>query len=94
MTQMAKGIPFLIKKRDILYLQKRVPKKLVPTIGRQFVQLSLRTKDKATAIRTAGIILSAEKLAIEKSWIFKMGVQATNIQFLSKKVLTSDISQN
>jgi len=61
---MAKGIPFLIKKRDIYYLQKRVPKKLVPTIGRQFVRLSLRTKDKATAIRTAGTILTA----LERDW--------------------------
>ena len=68
---MAKGILFFIKKRDIIYLQKQVPKKLVPTIGEQFVRLSLRTKDKARAIRTAGLILSAEKLAIEKSWIFK-----------------------
>jgi hypothetical protein len=56
---MAKGIPFLIKKRDICYLQKWAPKKLVLTIGREFVQLSLRTKDKATAIRTAGTILAA-----------------------------------
>jgi len=62
--QMAKGIPFLIKKRDIYYLQKRVPKKLVLTIGREFVRLSLRTKDKATAIRTAGPILAA----LERDW--------------------------
>ena len=61
---MAKGIPFLIKKRDIYYLQKRVPKKLVLTIGREFVRLSLRTKDKATAIRTAGPILAA----LERDW--------------------------
>ena len=44
--QMAKGIPFLIKKCDIYYLQKRVPKKLIPSIGQKFVRLSLRTKDK------------------------------------------------
>jgi hypothetical protein len=56
---MAKGIPFLIKKRDIYYLQKRVPKKLIPTIGREFVRLSLRTKDKAIATQTAGPILAA-----------------------------------
>ena len=61
---MAKGILFLIKKRDIYYLQKRVPKKLVPTIGRQFVRLSLRTKNKATAIRTTGTILTA----LERDW--------------------------
>jgi integrase len=65
---MAKGIPFLIKKRDIYYLQKRVPKKLVRTIGREFVRLSLRTKDKATAIRTAGPILAA----LERDWHYQL----------------------
>ena len=68
MIQMAKGIPFLIKKRDIYYLQKRVPKKLIPTIGREFVRLSLRTKDKATAIRTAGPILAA----LERDWHYQL----------------------
>ena len=66
--QMAKGIPFLIKKRDIYYLQKRVPKKLIPTIGREFVRLSLRTRDKATAIRTAGPILAA----LERDWHYQL----------------------
>ena len=68
MIQMAKGIPFLIKKRHIYYLQKRVPKKLIPTIGREFVRLSLRTKDKATAIRTAGPILAA----LERDWHYQL----------------------
>ena len=66
--QMANGIPFLIKKRDIYYLQKRVPKKLIPTIGREFVRLSLRTRDKATAIRTAGPILGA----LERDWHYQL----------------------
>ena len=61
---MGKSTPFLYQKRGVFYLQKRVPKKLVPRVGRAFVRVSLRTKDRATAIQTAGSILSA----LEKEW--------------------------
>ena len=61
---MGKSTPFLYQKRGIFYLQKRVPKKLIPIVGRAFVRVSLRTKDRATAIQTAGSILSA----LDKEW--------------------------
>ena len=61
---MGKSTPFLYQKRGIFYLQKRVPKKLVPKVGRAFVRVSLRTKDRATAIQTAGSILGA----LDKEW--------------------------
>ena len=56
---MVKSTPFLYQKRGVFYLQKRVPKKLVPKVGRTLVRVSLRTKDRTTAIQTAGSILSA-----------------------------------
>ena len=59
-----KSAPFLYQKRGVFYPHKRVPKKLVPRVGRAFVRVSLRTKDRATAIQTAGSILSA----LEKEW--------------------------
>ena len=79
MIRTTKGIPFFIKKRDIYYLQKRVPKKLIPTIGREFVRLSLRTKDKATVIRTAGPILAA----LERDWHYQLFAipTATNVPY-------------
>ena len=49
-STMGKSTPFLYQKRGIFYLQKRVPKKLIPMVGRAFVRVSLRTKDRATAI--------------------------------------------
>ena len=61
---MGKSTPFLYQKRGVFYLQKRVPKKLVPKVGRAFVRVSLRTKDRATAIQTAGSILGA----LDKEW--------------------------
>ena len=63
-STMGKSTPFLYQKRGIFYLQKRVPKKLIPMVGRAFVRVSLRTKDRATAIQTAGSILSA----LDKEW--------------------------
>ena len=58
-STLGKSTPFLYQKRGIFYLQKRVPKKLIPMVGRAFVRVSLRTKDRATAIQTASSILSA-----------------------------------
>jgi len=61
---MGKSTPFLYQKRGVFYLQKRVPKKLVPKVGKAFVRVSLRTKDRTTAIQTAGSILNA----LDKEW--------------------------
>ena len=63
-STMGKSTPFLYQKRGVFYLQKRVPKKLVPKVGRAFVRVSLRTKDRTTAIQTAGSILNA----LDKEW--------------------------
>ena len=37
--------PYLVRKRGIFYLQKRIPQQLTGLYGRTFVRKSLRTKD-------------------------------------------------
>ena len=41
--------PYLYRKRGIYYLQKRIPKPLIPKYGRSIIQRSLRTTDRADA---------------------------------------------
>ena len=38
--------PYLMRKRGIFYLQKRVPKQLIGKYGRQLIRKSLRTTDR------------------------------------------------
>ena len=39
--------PYLYRKRGVYYLQKRIPKPLIPQYGRSILQRSLRTADRA-----------------------------------------------
>lgn len=41
----------LMKRRGIWYYKRRVPERLVPVLGRTFVRRSLKTADRATAIK-------------------------------------------
>ena len=45
--------PYLIKKRGIFYLQKRIPQQLKGHYGRAFVRKSLRTKGRLEASKLA-----------------------------------------
>ena len=86
-STMGKSTPFLYWKRGVFYLQKRVPKKLVPRVGRAFVRVSLRTKDRTTAIQTAGSIFNA----LNKKWHAALFAIPDDIQvtgFLSAQQMT------
>ena len=75
--------PYLIRKRGMFYLQKRVPKALVGHYGKEFIRKSLRTRDRLQAIRISSQLVTA----LEKEWSDKLfaipdGVPAT--MFLSE----------
>ena len=54
----------MFQKRGVYYLQKRIPQQLVPKLGRVIIRKSLRTRCRATAIKTAGPILKA----LDREW--------------------------
>jgi integrase len=56
--------PYLYRKRGIYYLQKRIPKDLVPHYGARLLQKSLRTKDRTQAVRISSNLVSA----LEREW--------------------------
>ena len=56
--------PYLYRKRGIYYLQKRIPKPLIPKYGRSILQRSLRTSNRADAVRLSSSIVSA----LEREW--------------------------
>ena len=60
--------PYLIRKRGMFYLQKRVPKALVGHYGKEFIRKSLRTRDRFTAIRISSQLVTA----LEKEWSDKL----------------------
>ena len=45
--------PYLVRKRGIFYLQKRIPQQLTGHYGRTFVRNSLRTTDRLEASKLA-----------------------------------------
>ena len=45
--------PYLVRKRDIFYLQKRIPQQLTGHYGRTFVRKSLRTTARLEASKLA-----------------------------------------
>ena len=59
--------PNLIRKRYVLP-QKRVPKALAEHYGKEFIQKSLRTRDRVTAIRSSSQLVTA----LEKEWSDKL----------------------
>ena len=73
--------PYLIRKRGMFYLQKRVPTALVRHYGKEFIRKSLRTRDRVTAIRISSQLVSA----LEKEWsekLFTMPDEMTATEFL------------
>lgn len=63
--QMSKSrAPYLVRKRGIFYLQKRIPQQLTGHYGRTFVRKSLRTKDKLEASKLASQLVRG----LEREW--------------------------
>ena len=56
--------PYLYRKRGIYYLQKRIPKPFIPKYGRSILQRSLRTTNRADAVRLSSSIASS----LESEW--------------------------
>ena len=75
--------PYLIRKRGMFYLQKRVPKALVGHYGKEFIRKSLRTRDRLQAIRISSQLVTA----LEKEWSDKLFVMPDDMpatMFLSE----------
>ena len=56
--------PYLVRKRGIFYLQKRIPEQLTSHYGRNFVRKSLRTKDRLEASKLASQLVRG----LEREW--------------------------
>ena len=56
--------PYLVRKRGIFYLQKRIPQQLTGHYGRTFVRKSLRTKDRLEATKLASQLVRG----LEREW--------------------------
>ena len=56
--------PYLYRKRGIYYLQKRIPKPLIPKYGRSILQRSLRISNRADAVRLPSSIVAS----LEREW--------------------------
>ena len=71
---------FLYTKRDVFYLQKRVPADLQHRYGRLFIRKSLRTKDPKQANRLASSLVDG----LEREWL--------NLRFgISEETPASDL---
>ena len=84
---MGKPAPYLFQKRGIYYLQKRVPQKLVPKLGRVIIRKSLRTTCRATAIKTTCPILKAS----DREWheaLFTISDGVGMMDFLTKPCMS------
>jgi integrase len=76
--------PYLVRKRGIYYVRKRIPKPLISRYGRAFVQKSLGTSDRASAVRISSNIV----VALEKEWqeiLFELPKQGSVVEFLTSK---------
>ena len=56
--------PYLVRKRGIFYLQKRIPQQLTGHYGRTFVRKSLRTTDRLEASKLASQLVRG----LEREW--------------------------
>jgi len=56
--------PYLIKRRGIFHLHKRVPTQLIEQYGTKYIRKSLRTRDKNEAVKLAGNLVAS----MEKEW--------------------------
>jgi integrase len=78
--------PYLYRKRGIYYLQKRIPTDLVQHYGTHSIQKSLRTRDRAQAVRiSSNIVLSLEKEWQDLRFTLPKGVAASD--FLKSGIL-------
>ena len=73
--------PYLIRKRGIFYLHKRIPKDLVGHYGMNFIRKSLKTRDRVAAIRLSSSIVAS----LEKEWMdirFNIPDDVSTFEFL------------
>ena len=76
--------PYLLRKRRIFYVRKRIPKELIGFYGRAFFQRSLRTSDRVLAVRLSSkIIADLEREWLEKLW--ELRGQQSVFEYLTEK---------
>ena len=76
--------PYLVRKRGIFYLQKRIPQQLTGHYGRSFVRKSLRTKDRLDASKLASQLVRG----LEREWnelLFTVSVTGSVYDLLHHK---------
>ena len=76
--------PYLIQKRGIYYLQKRIPKQLTGHYGFSFIRKSLRTTDRSEAVRLASNLFAR----LEREWnemLFSVPNHSSVFDFLTKQ---------
>ena len=73
--------PYLVRKRGIFYLQKRIPQQLTGHYGRAFVRKSLRTKDRLEASKLASQLVRGS----EREWSELLFTVLANVIRLSYK---------
>ena len=76
--------PYLMQKRGIYYLQKRIPKQLTGHYGFSFIRKSLRTTDRSEAVRLASNLVAG----LEREWnemLFSVPNHSSVFDFLTKQ---------
>ena len=76
--------PYLVWKRGIFYLQKRIPQQLTGHYGRNFVRKSLRTKDRLEVSKLASQLVRG----LEREWnklLFNVPATGSVYDFLHDK---------
>ena len=79
--------PYLVRKRGIFYLQKRIPQQLTGHYGRTFVRKSLRTKDRLDASKLASQLVRG----LEREWnelLFTVSATGRVYDLLHNKPIT------
>ena len=79
--------PYLVRKRGIFYLQKRIPQQLTGHYGRTFVRKSLRTKDRLDASKLASQLVRG----LEREWnelLFTVSATGSVYDLLHNKPIT------
>jgi len=80
--------PYLVRKRGIFYLQKRIPQKLTGHYGRNFVRKSFRTKDRLEASKLASQLVRG----LEREWnelLFTVSATGSVYDLLHDKPIAS-----
>ncbi len=82
--------PYLMQKRGIYYLQKRIPKQLTGHYGCSFIRKSLRTKDRSEAVRLASNLVAG----LEREWnemLFSVPNHSSVFDFLTKQTVLEPV---